>query len=885
MALATGTKLGAYELGGALGAGGMGEVYRARDPRLKREVAIKVLPAVFSADPHRLRRFEQEAHAAAALNDPNILSVYDIGTENGIPYIVSELLQGETLRERLRSGSLTVRKAVDYALQIARGLATAHDKGIVHRDLKPENIFITDDGRVKILDFGLAKLTRPETDGEAQTLTRTADTEAGTVLGTVGYMSPEQVRGKPADARSDLFSLGAIFYEMLSGKRAFCADSAAETMSAVIKEEPADLLATNRSVPPALERLIRHCLEKNPAERFQSARDIAFDLETISAISVTTLPPAKAPESRRWRTAAISLIVLLLVAINTFLVFRHSQTAAGPSVATITRITHDPALSESPTWSPNGSLLAFASNRDGKFEIYVRRVEGGQEVNITRDDSQNYQPAFSPDGNSVAFISTRASRSGMIKIGGFGFDFRTYGGDLWLAPALGGGARRLAEDANYPAWSPDGQKIAYVSGVEAHRSIMELLIAGGTPRPLLSGAASQWEIRRVQYSPTGHWLSFETFQDEIMLMPIAGGQPHLFVDAMSHAWAPSGNRLYCLQRDRSGGTRLMSLDVDENAGTPVGEARTVSVTTGFLRDIAIAPDGKSIAVSELEGSLNMTRLPLNADGSTPAGPEEVLTPGHVMDRFPRASRDGQRIAFGSDRMGSEQIWIMDVKSQHTERLDLPGSDISESKPEWTADGRQIILTRAYKDDKQALWSVALDGSRAEELIATTGVQDVMGGGISPDGRTVLYVAPANGVQQLFSFNFVSRRAQQLTSSPGDKVDGIWSPDGKSIAFFSNLGGTLQLWKMAADGTHQQQLTTGYERIRHAFFAPDGKWLYYQPSHRNIFRMAVKGGATQQVTHFPDASLFIEEPSIWPDGKYLLYTRSNGGASLWLLKLR
>src|SRR5713226_2280450 len=245
----------------------MGEVYRARDSRLGREVAIKVLPASFSSDASRLRRFEQEARAIAALNHPNILAVYDIGTQDSSPFIVSELLDGATLRERLRSGPLPIRKAIDYAQQMARGLAAAHDKGVLHRDLKPENVFVTNDGRIKILDFGLAKLTRPENVEDSQMLTQTLDSDPGTVLGTVGYMSPEQVRGKPADARSDLFSFGAILYEMLSGKRAFHGESSAETMSAIAKEEPPDLAETNRNVSPALERIVRHCLEKNPAER------------------------------------------------------------------------------------------------------------------------------------------------------------------------------------------------------------------------------------------------------------------------------------------------------------------------------------------------------------------------------------------------------------------------------------------------------------------------------------------------------------------------------------------------------------------------------------------------------------------------------------------
>src|SRR2546425_3006419 len=289
MVLTSGTKLGPYEVSGAIGAGGMGEVYRARDPRLHREVAVKILPASLSSDRERLHRFEQEARAAAALNHPNILAVYDIGTQDGSPYIVSELLEGESLRERLRSGALSLRKVADYALQIARGLAAAHDKGIVHRDLKPENVFVTRDGRVKLRDFGLAKLTQfGQASGDSET--HTIQSDAGTVVGTVGYMSPEQVRGRPADARSDLFAFGALLYEMISGKRAFHGETAADTMSSILHSEPPELAETNLNVPPALGRIVRHCLEKNPEERFHSAHDVAFDLETLTSISSTTVP-------------------------------------------------------------------------------------------------------------------------------------------------------------------------------------------------------------------------------------------------------------------------------------------------------------------------------------------------------------------------------------------------------------------------------------------------------------------------------------------------------------------------------------------------------------------------------------------------------------------
>src|SRR6202047_4691031 len=308
MALASGTKLGPYEILSALGAGGMGEVYRARDPRLGREVAIKVLPAGSAGDSERMRRFEQEARATAALSHPNILAVFDIGSQDNSPYIVSELLEGETLRARLISGPLPVRKAVDYALQTARGLTAAHDHGIFHRDLKPENLFITCDGHVKILDFGLAKLTMPELGAPGLSAEATLDsvTGRGALLGTLGYMSPEQCRGAAVDARSDLFSFGAVLYEMLSGSRAFRGDTTADTISSILKEEPPDLSATGRDVPPLLERIVHHCLEKDPAARFQSARDIAFALEPQSPVSsaasaagATSAPAIAAPASRK----------------------------------------------------------------------------------------------------------------------------------------------------------------------------------------------------------------------------------------------------------------------------------------------------------------------------------------------------------------------------------------------------------------------------------------------------------------------------------------------------------------------------------------------------------------------------------------------------------
>ncbi len=395
----------------------MGEVYRARDTRLGRDVAVKVLPSSFSRDPDRLHRFEQEACAAGALNHPNILSIYDIGRHDGSPYVVSELLEGETLRKRISGTPLAQRRVIDYALQIAHGLAAAHEKGIVHRDLKPENIFVTNDGRVKILDFGLAKLIQSDsTQSQTDIPTRRVDTDPGVVLGTVGYMSPEQLKGRSVDHRSDIFSFGAILYEMLSGRRAFHGESAAETMSAILKEDPPELSDTNKTVSPALERLVNHCLEKNLEERFHSARDLGFALEALSGstatsgqtVAISALAPKwiRTRELMAWASAA--LFVLTTVALSVLYLRRtpvevhavrsfilppekSSFDLGGRSGATL-------------TISPDGRRLAFvAPTAEGRNLLWVRSLDALSAQALAGTEGAG-SPFWSPDSRFLGFF-------------------------------------------------------------------------------------------------------------------------------------------------------------------------------------------------------------------------------------------------------------------------------------------------------------------------------------------------------------------------------------------------------------------------------------------------------------------------------------------------
>ena len=467
-----GRQLGSYQVVSLLGAGGMGAVYRVRDTRLGRDVAVKVLPAFLSHDPDSLRRFEQEARAAGALNHPNILAVHQLGTFEGAPYLVSELLEGGTLREQLVRGPLPLRKAIDCGVQIAHGLAAVHEKGIVHRDLKPENVFVTKDGRVKILDFGLAKLTQHQSALDQNASTASDGTEPGVVLGTIGYMSPEQVHGNPADHRADIFAFGAILYEMLSGKRAFHKPTSAETMTAILNEDPAAISHLVPMVPPALQRVVHRCLEKNPEQRFQSASDLAFALEALSDSSSGSAAAIARPGSRRTFLRAGAALVPLLAALAGTIWWMKQPPRATPAPS-LTRLTWDSGLTTDPALSPDGKMLAYASDRSGEghLDIYVQQVGGSEPLRLTQGPGDKRAPAFSPDGTTIAFDSVDSH-------------------GINLVSTLGGIARKLVPDGQGAQFSPDGKWIAYSKGdvgvvglnIPGYASMYVVASAGGVPR-------------------------------------------------------------------------------------------------------------------------------------------------------------------------------------------------------------------------------------------------------------------------------------------------------------------------------------------------------------------------------------------------------------------
>ncbi len=511
MTLTSGTKLGPYDIQSLLGAGGMGEVYRAQDSRLNRIVAIKVLPASYSVDAERLQRFVQEARSAAALNHPNILSIFDIGEERGAPYIVSELLEGQTLRERIRSGPLTSRKAVEYALQVARGLAAAHEKGIVHRDLKPENLFITNDERVKILDFGLAKLTRPDDNSGAEAATVQVNTEPGQIMGTVGYMSPEQVRGKPADHRSDIFAFGSILYEMLSGQRAFRGETPADTMSAILKEEPDELSETARTVPPALERMVRHCLEKNPAQRFQSAGDLAFNLEALTDSSVvgrtskqsaivdaaiaepSTLEKSAEQEVKPRGRLREAVSALVLSALMLAAGWWWGKSSARVPLPEYQPITFRAGSVGNARFTADGSIVYSASWDGGEKQLYIGHIDdkGARELGVKNAELL-----------SISKSGELAVRLNSVNLGGY-----EQAGTLARIPMSGGAPRELLDNVQDADWAADGENLAVVRFIpQTGHWRLEYPVG----KILFDGI--NW-ISHPKISPDGKWIAFADHQN------------------------------------------------------------------------------------------------------------------------------------------------------------------------------------------------------------------------------------------------------------------------------------------------------------------------------------------------------------------------------------
>ena len=825
MTLASGTKLGRYEIRSKIGEGGMGEVYRAHDPKINREVAIKILPAALSADKDRLARFEQEAQAAGALNHPNILVLHHIDTHEGAPYIVSELLEGETLRERMGGVALPQRKAIDYALQTAHGLAAAHEKGIVHRDLKPENLFITKDGRVKILDFGLAKLTGAGDGTQSQTEvpTRRVNTDPGMVMGTIGYMSPEQLRGKPADHRSDIFSFGAILYEMLSGKRAFRGESTADTMSAILREDPPDLSETNKTVNPALERVVNHCLEKSPDERFHSARDLAFAIEALSGPAgmsgSTTTVLSALPASRRkrrellaWIAAGLCLIVAIALAI---LYIRRAPADERPMRFVIAMPEKATDISV-PVISPDGRTVVFVASFEGKRFIYARPLDSLTAQRLAGTDDAGL-PFWSPDSRYLAFFAENK---------------------LKKIEATGGSPQTIC-DVRSPGsgtWNREG---VILFGVE-NAPIQRVSASGGTATPALKLDESRKETGHYSPSflPDGRHFLYEswitTAEDAaIFVASLDGSDRKLLLKNDSNAiYAAPGFLLFARE------TTLMAQPFDASRLQLSGEPFPVAEQVVFIgqysySNFSISETGTMVFCS---GSISQRQLVWFDRQGKSLGP--VGPPGEYNDIV--LSPDEKRVATQRIVGANSDIWLLDLARGLPSRFTFDAA--TEDDPVWSPDGSTIVFS-STRNGRFDLYRKISSGAGNEESLSRSET-DKEGTDWSADSRFVLLdQGGANGAADIWILPlFGDGKPYSLLQTPFSEYQAHFAPDGKWFAYTSNESGRAEVYVQSFPPSGGKwQVSTGGGAQPH--WRRDGKELFYIAPDRKLMAVDVKLGAT------------------------------------------
>jgi serine/threonine protein kinase/Tol biopolymer transport system component len=862
--IAPGTKIGPYEIVGWLGAGGMGDVYRARDPRLNRDVAIKLIPETFAADTNRVRRFEQEARAAGQLNHPNILAVYDVGLHAGAPYIVSELLEGESLRSRLHAGALPSRRAIEYARQIAEGLAAAHERNIVHRDVKPDNLFLTNDGRVKILDFGIAKLTRSRDDTAAHTGFPT-ETEAGMVVGTAGYMSPEQVRGEAVDPRSDIFSFGAVFYEMLSGRSAFTRETAPETMTAILKEDPPALRAPD--VSASLARIVSRCLEKTREMRFQSARDLAFGLEVLSDTAATTVP-AVAPTRRPWRAAlAAAMVVLsLVVAVASWL----ARNGTTPSIdnllakATFTPFTNFDGSELDAAISPDGRFVAFLSDREGPFQLWLKQIGTGQFLNLTpgeldqRDNGPNRSVGFSADGS---------------EIWGHG------GNRLRLRPLTGGSPRAfLSEHAVNVAWSPDGTRLVY-NTFDGD----PLLVAdrtGGNAREILAGIRGDHN-HFPAWSTDGQWIYYthaikSVSEFDVWRIPSSGGTPERLTEQSSDKRyvtpIDANTVLFVAPGQDRAGPWLWALDVKRH------EAHRVSVGLERYLSVAASADGRRLVASVATATAALWSVPIL---DRPVEEREV-TPYQTPTARALAPRFGKDSLFFLSSSGpGDGLW----RVQNGKAAEIwKGSDgtlIESPAVSPLGDRVAVVLKR---QGKLQLTLVSADG--ADHRSVAEGI-DVRGTSAwSPDASWIATGGTDAEGAGLFKIPLTGGPPVRLVT--GAAYNPSWSPDGKLIVYEGQQVATAPLLAVYADGTPRTLPkivvpSGGGGRSR---FLPSGEGLIYlQGPHgvQNFWLLDLTTDKGRQITRLSNPAT-MNAFDITPDGRQIVFDRVRENADIRLIDL-
>ena len=893
MPLQPGRNLLHYRLVDKIGEGGMGVVWKALDTTLEREVAIKILPEAFATDQERLLRFEREAKLLASLNHPNIAAVYGLHESNGIRFIVMELVEGEDLAMRLKRGPLDVDDALAIASQIAEGFAMAHDQGVIHRDLKPANVICTAEGKVKVLDFGLAKAFAPGTASGPSSLSMSptmtsAGTVAGTLLGTAAYMSPEQARGKMVDKRTDVWAFGCLLYEMLTAKQAFPGETITDVLAAIVHREPDWTLLPERT-PPVVRRLMQRCVRKEIDTRLRDMGDLHVLLEDgRAADGAVEAEPGAAPAAtpgRRWLWPA--LVGVFAVALIGSLVTRQgvsegSDVTPRAAISGMTQLTDLPGLQDSPALSPDGKQLLYVSEVDGQQDIFLQRVGGENPVNLTADFiGDDFHPTFSPDGERIAFCSRRA------------------GGGIFVMGATGESPRKVSEDGFHPAWSPDGRKLAYTTE----------RVTDPTSR---AGPAALWVIdvetlektkltdgdaTGVSWSPNGKRIAYWSYwyeiqgQRDILTLPAEGGTPVPVTNDgptdWDPLWSPDGRWLFFLS-DRGGSPDLWRVAIDESSGETGGAPEPV--TTGIARIVqaSIAADGKRLAVTALRTSGELLRYPFDPRTVQLTGsPQTLHTSSNPLSQF-QVSHDGKRLAYRTTAP-REQIWVMNLDG--TGRRRLIDDEFRNRGPAWTPDDRWIGIY-SNRSGSYEFWAMRPDGTGLKQL--TDNREDDLTDVVwSPDGRrligTMFRKGWKNGMIE-FDERGVDGFDQpvELTEVPGTEgFDALlWSPDG------SHLYGSAIDEQGEFVAAIYSFKTESYELLRY----PDGNlvrswfnsdaWLdenrvaAWDDELNRLMVIHIDGSAAQAIADVPGPSGI----GFADGGRTLVVNHTTTESDIWLLEL-
>ena len=906
MAIGKGSSLGPYEIVSHIGAGGMGEVWRARDHRIRRDVAVKVLPQEFAAGDDRVKRFEQEARAAGRLNHPGLVTIYDVGTTGGMPYIVMELLEGQTLREALEDAApaqLPLRKTIDYAIQTANALAVAHANGIIHRDLKPENLFVTTDGRVKILDFGLAKLAADIHEADGRSGSGRGLTSTGMVVGTPGYMSPEQVRAVAViDHRTDIFSFGAVLYEMITGQRAFDRPSAVETMHAVLSDEPTPLEAP---MPAALEATLRRCLEKDPRRRFQSAADLAFHLQTLADVQRSRTGTGAVPIPRPFRSAmpfriaaAVALVFALAAGALLWRVLRGARPAPP---RTYQQLTSADGMETFPTFAPDGKSFAYVSRQTGNRDIYVQRVDGRIGLDITAESAaDDSEPAFSPDGAQIAFRSERD------------------GGGIFVMGVAGDSPRRLTNFGHNPSWSPDGTKLVFATeDVEMSPSVRgrssELWtvdLSTSTPRPLVQAGKGGPDFGRdsdaVQpsWSPHGKRIAFwgiakppSEYRGIWTIDPNASEPKKTVVRVTSGmallwnpVWSPDGKYLY-YGSDADGTLNLWRVAIDEETGRPGGAPESMALPASVAGDFAFAKTGE-LAYVAVTSLYRILAMPLDAEAGT-IGPYRQLFSGSQEIVGYQPSADGTKIAYTKDTGTEDDIFIADADGVRTRQLTQGARDRSV---QWAPDGETLYFNSSREGGTAAsIWSIRADGSGRTRItddadLQALGVRGLFQPVPSPDGRTLIVQSDRETSALVHLDRPSGKRIEPL---PVFLPTPRWSPDGQFIVARNRRVMNAQLVKkndvagaVVLYSLQTRRAETLADRGVAPQWTPDGKKvIYFESQEVRILDLATRSLKIVPFTLPGSSRVDLRDASRVSRGARTLYVlQSIQQGDIWMVRL-